>query len=54
MVDASGITRRRLLAGLGATAATSVAAGAEPAESAPRWDITTDVLVAGLLLYDQR
>lgn len=47
MVDASGITRRRLLAGLGATAATSVAAGAEPAESAPRWDITTDVLVAG-------
>jgi len=48
-VDNLGISRRRLLTGLGATAAATVAAGAAalPRSAIASWDITTDVLVAG-------
>lgn len=46
---ARGISRRDLLAGLGATAAATVAAGAGalPQSAVKSWDMTTDVLVAG-------
>jgi len=46
---AGGLSRRALLAGLGATAAVGVAsgAGAQPANAVKTWDITTDVLIAG-------
>ncbi|RLA55612.1 MAG: hypothetical protein DRR04_14655, partial [Gammaproteobacteria bacterium] len=45
----AGISRRSLLAGLGATAAATVAAGAAalPRSAVSSWDITTDVLIAG-------
>ena len=45
----SGINRRGLLAGLGATAATTIAGGAAalPGIAVRAWDITTDVLIAG-------
>ena len=45
----NGLTRRALLAGLGAAAATTAAAGpaALPRSSVKAWDITTDVLVVG-------
>ena len=48
MLDA-GISRRSLLAGLGATAAATVASGtaALPRSAVKSWDMTTDVLVAG-------
>lgn len=43
-----GLSRRQLLAGIGATAATTAAgAAAVPHASVPAWDITTDVLIAG-------
>ncbi len=47
--SANGLTRRALLAGLGAAAATTAAAGpaALPRSSVKAWDITTDVLVVG-------
>ena len=47
--DDKGISRRALLAGIGAAAASTVAAGAGalPAASVRSWDISTDVLVAG-------
>lgn len=47
MGESAGISRRRLLAGLGAGAATTLAAAPESAASVPGWDIFTDVLVAG-------
>ncbi|MEH6567997.1 MAG: FAD-dependent oxidoreductase [Halioglobus sp.] len=45
----TGISRRALLAGVGATAATTFAAGAGalPIVDVKSWDISTDVLVAG-------
>ncbi len=47
--DRPGISRRRLLVGLGATAAATVAAGtaALPRSGIASWDITTDVLIVG-------
>jgi len=47
--NSAGIKRRSLLAGMGATAAVTVAAGAaaRPGSSIRSWDINTDVLVAG-------
>lgn len=46
---AGGVNRRQLLAGMGAAALTSFAAGsaALPRSSIKRWDLETDVLVAG-------
>ena len=46
---AEGLSRRSLLAGLGATAAATVAAGAAalPRSAVKSWDARTDVLVAG-------
>ena len=47
--NTGGISRRSVLAGLGATAATTLAAGvaAEPGTDVRSWDVTTDVLIAG-------
>ena len=52
MADGIGdslLSRRRLVAGLVATAATTVAAGAAalPRSAVKSWDISTDVLIAG-------
>ena len=47
--DQAGLSRRRLLTGLGASAAVTVAAGADalPRSAIKRWDANTDVLVSG-------
>ncbi len=47
--DAPGLSRRRLLSGLGATAAVTVAAGAAARSRSEvgSWDMRTDVLVVG-------
>ena len=49
MTDSTGLSRRELLARFGAAAATafSAGAGAVPAAEVGRWDMSTDVLVAG-------
>ncbi len=48
MSESSGISRRRLLAGLGAAATTAAAAAPlESAAAVTSWDAVTDVLVAG-------
>jgi len=45
----NGINRRQLITGMGAAAATTIAAGAaaESSSDIPSWDIYTDVLVGG-------